>query len=197
MRVAVVAHHSRRKMAEALCERVGADSLIVDTESRGSLWGHRQALAVAEAVEVNGERTWILEDDAVAPADFRERAEAVGEQCPGILVSGYLGRLRPPQYQAEIKTRLGHPAARRDGVIMLPQLIHGVCYSVPVGDVARVVRSMRPGPADFSVGDAWGGRVAYCVPSLVDHADGPSVEKHPDKQPRAKGRTAWVPPEGI
>jgi hypothetical protein len=34
--------------------------------------------------------------------------------------------------------------------------------------------------ADYAVGDAYGGAVVYPCYSLVDHADGESVERHPD-----------------
>ncbi|TYD48236.1 hypothetical protein FNN14_21455, partial [Cronobacter sakazakii] len=46
-------------------------------------------------------------------------------------------------------------------------------------------------PADYAVGDACGGPVIYPCNSLVDHADGLPVEKHPDRQPRRERRRAW------
>lgn len=46
-------------------------------------------------------------------------------------------------------------------------------------------------PADYAVGDAWGGSVIYPCYSLVDHADGEPVERHPDSAPRTERRRAW------
>lgn len=45
--------------------------------------------------------------------------------------------------------------------------------------------------ADYAVGDALGGEVIYPCYSLVDHADGATVERHPDNEPRSERRRAW------
>ena len=190
----VVAHHSRLDQAYGLAGRVGAAHVSVDYESRGARWGHLQALKWASA---RRERVWILEDDALAPHDFKERATEWGRRFPTDLVSGYLGRMRPPQYQGLISAKLAVADARGLDWITLPTLVHGVCYSLPARTSGGVLRSMPPGAPDFAIGAAWGRSPIYTVPSLVDHADGPSVEKHPDGQTRRPGRTAWRPPEGV
>ncbi|MBY7243647.1 hypothetical protein K4X57_03280 [Enterobacter hormaechei] len=46
-------------------------------------------------------------------------------------------------------------------------------------------------PADYAVGDAWGGSVIYPCYSLVDHTDGEPVECHPDSALRTERRRAW------
>ena len=190
----VIAHHSRAAQAEALAATVGADRVMTDYGSRGARWAHSQALLWASG---RRERVWILEDDALAPHDFRARAEAWGGRFPGDLVSGYLGRQRPPQYQRRIRGKLAAADACGVDWLTLPTLIHGVCYSLPAGASGRVLRSLPTGAIDFAIGSAWGRPTIYTVPSLVDHADGPSVEKHPDGEKRKPGRTAWRPPEGV
>lgn len=192
--VVVVAHHSRIGQAEALAARVGADHVSVDWESHGARWGHLQALLWASA---RRRRVWVLEDDAVAPTDFKARAAEWQGRFPGDLVSGYLGRSRPPQYQSEIRRKLA--AADRAGLdwITLPTLVHGVCYSLPHDALRSIVQALPQGPADYAVGQAWGRPPIYTIPSLVDHADGLPVERHPDGQTRRPGRTAWRPPKGV
>ena len=190
----VVAHNSRLDQAYGLAGRVGAVHVSVDYESRGARWGHLQALRWASA---RRERVWILEDDALAPHDFKERAAEWGQRFPTDLVSGYLGRKRPPQYQGLIRAKLAAADARGLDWITLPTLVHGVCYSLPAGASVRVLRSLPRGAVDFAIGSAWGKPPVYTVPSLVDHADGPTVEKHPDGEKRKPGRTAWRPPEGV
>ena len=105
----IIAHHSRGGQAEALAGRVGADAVLTDYGSRGARWAHRQALLWSAR---RRERVWVLEDDALAPHDFRARAEAWGERFPSDLVSGYLGRQRPPQYQGQIRSKLTAADAR-------------------------------------------------------------------------------------
>ena len=190
----VIAHHSRRGQAEALAGRVGAAHVSVDYESRGARWGHLQALRWASA---RRERVWIIEDDALAPTDFLDRASEWSARFPDELVSGYLGRQRPPQFQGQIRSKLAVAEARGLDWLTLPTLIHGVCYSLPAGTPGRVLRSLPRGAVDFAIGSAWGRPTIYTVPSLVDHADGPTVEKHPDGEKRKPGRTAWRPPEGV
>ena len=190
----IIAHHSRRGQAEALAGRVGADAVLTDYGSHGARWAHQQALLWATT---RRERVWVLEDDALAPHDFKERAAEWGQRFPTDLVSGYLGRKRPPQYQGLIRAKLAAADARGLDWITLPTLVHGVCYSLPAGASGRVLRSLPRGAVDFAIGSAWGKPPVYTVPSLVDHADGPTVEKHPDGEKRKPGRTAWRPPEGV
>lgn len=45
--------------------------------------------------------------------------------------------------------------------------------------------------ADYVVGNAYGGQVVYPCWSLVDHANGEPVERHPDGTARTERRRAW------
>ena len=86
----VIAHHSRGAQAEALAGRVGADAVLTDYGSHGARWAHQQALLWATT---RRERVWVLEDDALAPHDFKERATEWGDGsrptwCQGISGAG-------------------------------------------------------------------------------------------------------------
>lgn len=188
MRIVIVAHHSRSERAERLAASMGAE-IVMDEGDCGALWGHTRALRLCAPL---CDRCVIMEDDAIPVPGFVDLAQCWMDDYPGDLLSFYLGTGRPPQYQAQIAAKLqdGHRA------ITLPQLIHGVCYSIPAQHVGAVAyRLPILGAADFAIGNTWrsvtGKPVVYPVQSLVDHDDGPSVERHPDGQKRTEVRRAW------
>ncbi len=150
---------------------------------------HRRALAWAAE---QSERAIIIEEDALPVPGFIDKAADWLARFPDDLCSFYLGTGRPPQYQAQIAERLIAADRTRADYIMLPQLIHGVCYSVPPQHLPRVLARWDSNkPADFALGDAWGAPVVYPCWSLVDHADGEPVERHPDGEARKERRRAW------
>lgn len=107
-------------------------------------------------------------------------------------MSFYLGTGRPPQYQKEIAGMLVETDRTRASHIVMSKLIHGVCYSPPQSSLQQIVsRWNQTKAADYAVGDAYGGCVIYPCYSLVDHADLPTVERHPDNEPRTERRRAW------
>lgn len=191
-KICIVAHHARRAQAERLAADLDAH-VIMDEVGLGALWGHRKAL---EWASQQNERVVIMEDDALPVAEFRAKAQAWLDAMPNDLVSFYLGTGRPPQYQPQIAHALRRADQWRETHITLPQLIHGVCYSIPTDKVeAALSKIPASGAADFAIGNAWQqvtrSPVIYPVCSLVDHDDGPSVEKHPDGQTRVEPRRAW------
>ena len=134
----------------------------------------------------------MLEDDALPVVGFTEQVGEWLNRFPDSLVSFYLGTGRPPQYQLQIAERLINADKVRSDFIMLQRLIHGVCYSIPPQSISRVLSQWdRSKPADYAVGDAYGGVVVYPCWWLVDHADGEPVERHPDSAPRTERRRAW------
>lgn len=139
-----------------------------------------------------GPTNWGITQAVARVPGFTEKVTDWLARCPDDLLSFYLGTGRPPQYQMQIAERLIIADKARYEFISFPRLIHGVCYSVPPHRINRVLsRWDSDKPADFAVGDAWGGSVIYPCYSLVDHADGEPVERHPDSAPRTERRRAW------
>lgn len=185
----VVGHHSRLGHAQRLAAMLHAH-LLIDDGNHGANWNHRRALEWAAEQTC---RVIVVEDDAQPSSSLTELV--IGHwlnRFPDSLVSFYLGTGRPPQYQMQIAERLILADKTQADYITLPRLIHGVCYSVPPQHINRVLsRWDSSKPADYAVGDAWGGAVVYQCYSLVDHADFESVECHPDSAPRTERRRAW------
>lgn len=188
MKFVVVGHHTRLEHAQRLAALLDAH-LLIDDGNHGANWNHRRALEWAAEQPC---RVVVLEDDAMPVAGFTDLVGECLNRFPDSLVSFYLGTGRPPQYQMQIAERLIVADKTQADYITLPRLIHGVCYSVPSQHIERVLsRWVSSKPADYAVGDAYGGTVVYSCYSLVDHADGEPVERHPDSAPRTERRRAW------
>ena len=189
MNVIVVAHPDRLKWVELLQRHISVVAVVVDTVSARS--GHLTALRLASQ---HDERVVIMEDDAIPVEGFDERSDWWADARPGDLLSFYLGTSRPKQFQALVDKRMAVADEKGDIALCLPQLIHGVCYSIPQQNVAEVVYRMerlnRVREADFAIGAAWGREVCYPLESLVQHRDETPVERHPDGQPRTEARVA-------
>ncbi|HCM9440018.1 TPA: hypothetical protein N5N39_000367 [Enterobacter cloacae subsp. cloacae] len=184
----VVGHHIRVGQAQRLAALLDAH-LLVDDGHHGANWNHRRAIEWAAEQPC---RVVVLEDDALPVQGFTDKVTDWLVRFPEGMLSFYLGTGRPPQYQMQIAERLIVADKTQADHITLPQLIHGVCYSVPPQHISRVLsRWDSSKPADYAVGDAWGGAVVYPCYSLVDHADFESVECHPDSAPRTERRRAW------
>ena len=184
----VVGHNTRRHQAEQLTDLLNAH-LLIDEGQHGANWNHRRAIEWASQQQC---RVVIIEDDAVLVNGFNEKVTAWLNRFPDELLSFYLGTGRPPQYQNEIAGMLVEADRTNGDYIALSKLIHGVCYSLPVNKVQQVLsRWNQTLAADYAVGDAFGNRVIYPCYSLVDHADTPTVERHPDNEPRTERRRAW------
>ncbi|EQA1582491.1 hypothetical protein V5K30_RS17145 [Enterobacter hormaechei] len=184
----VVGHHTRLGHAQRLAALLDAN-LLIDDGNHGANWNHRRALEWAAEQTC---RVVVLEDDAIPVPLFAELVVDWLTRFPEALVSFYLGTGRPPQYQIQIAERLIVADKTQADYITLPRLIHGVCYSVPPQHIERVLsRWDSSKPADYAVGDAYGGAVVYPCYSLVDHADGVPVERHPDSAQRTERRRAW------
>lgn len=184
----VVGHHTRFASAALLAGELGAH-LLIDEGNHGANWNHRRALEWAAEQSC---RVVVLEDDALPVRGFRDKITGWLARFPFDMLSFYLGTGRPPQYQMQIAERLINADKKRADFIMLPRLIHGVCYSVPHQYIGLVLsRWDSSKPADYAVGDAYGGTVIYPCYSMVDHTDGEPVERHPDSAPRTERRRAW------
>lgn len=180
----VVGHHTRTGQAQRLAALLDAH-LLIDDGNHGANWNHRRALEWAAEQTC---RVVVLEDDAIPVHGFINKITHWLARFPDSLISFYLGTSRPPQWQPTIAAKL---SSCRE-TLTLPTLIHGVCYSIPQNELAGILaRWPHHLAADFAIGRAWGREVVYLSESLVEHADGPSVERHPDGKPRTEARRAW------
>jgi hypothetical protein len=184
----VVGHHKRRAQAEALAHSLDAH-LLIDEGDHGANWNHRRAMQWAVQQD---KRVVVVEDDALPVAGFAGLVHEWLERFPDQLISFYLGTGRPPQYQPQIATKLIEADRVHADHIILPRLIHGVCYSVPQAHLPAVLSRWEQGKAaDYAVGDAWGGMIVYPCRSLVDHDDGLSVERPWNNALKRERREAW------
>lgn len=193
--VGVVAHASRAVAAKALARRVAAEFVSFDSNGLLGCEGNhanvqRHLLALGAVWSV------VVEDDAVPVDGFRAQLDAalavVPDGCP--VVGLYLGRQRPPQYQDDIGNALRAADATGACWVTAPALLHGVGYAIRT-DLLPVIVDYDSGlPADQHISRCVRrlGRVAYTVPSLLDHADGvPVIVSRPDGASRPPGRVAW------
>lgn len=184
----VIAHRLRIEQAQRLADKLQAH-LFIDKTGHGANWNHHRALEWAARQEC---RVVVLEDDALPVQGFVAKVTDWLSRFPDDMLSFYLGTGRPPQYQKEIAGMLVDADRVCGDHIVLSKLIHGVCYSPPQGRLARMISAWNNTlAADYAVGEAFGGRVIYPCYSLVDHADLPTVERHPDNEPRTERRRAW------
>lgn len=188
IRFVVVGHHSRIEYAQRLSAMLNAH-LLIDEGDHGANWNHRRALEWAACQPC---RVVVLEDDALPVPGFADKVADWLARFPDDMLSFYLGTGRPPQYQKEIAGMLVDADRVCGDHIVMSKLIHGVCYSPPQNRLPRMLSAWNKTlAADYAVGEAYGGRVVYPCYSLVDHADMPTVERHPDNESRTERRRAW------
>lgn len=187
--VGVVAHVDREGAARRLAATVGADFISVD---RGGVLGceGNHAAVQRHLAGLPGEWSVVLEDDAVPVDGFADQVAAALEVAPAPVVSLYLGRQRPPQYQRRIEIVCGLADKVGANWLTSPRMLHAVGYAIRTDLLPTLLEFDCDLPADERIGACFGD-VCYVWPSLVDHADGPSVTAHPDGQPRSPGRRAW------
>lgn len=188
LRIGVVGHTSRVSEAKRLAKLVGADFVSIDNGILGCDANHNAVQRHLSALP--GVWAVVLEDDAVPVDGFRGQLSAALEVAPHPVVSLYIGRMRPPQYQRHVALAVDKATAVDANWIVGRRMLHAVGYAIRMNLLASLLDFDSVLPADEHL-SAWCDRVAYCWPSLVDHADLPTVATHPDGQPRPPGRTAW------
>lgn len=186
---AVVGHTSRQPQAEQLAQSLGA-TLALDDGSYGEGINHDRAWVAATTQE--SDWSVVLEDDAQPIPGFDAQLREALNSAPTPIVSLYLGTSRPPQYQRRIKRAL----AQETHWIISDELLHHVAVAIRTDLVGNMLHTVECStlPADYRIGN-WARQcdypIAYTNPSLVEHADGPTVINHQDGQPRTEPRKAW------
>lgn len=137
----------------------------------------------------------VIEDDAEPIPGFAEQLHQALPMSPAPIVSLYLGRRRPPQWQNRILAAIAQAANTDSPWIISTHLLHAVGYAIRTDLLPSLLAHHSRHPIDEHIGD-WARRhghtIAYTVPSLIDHADLPTIIRHRDGQPRRPGRRAWT-----
>jgi GR25 family glycosyltransferase involved in LPS biosynthesis len=189
----IVAHIKRVAMTEKLADQTGAQIISYDDGTLGCTLNHLNTWK-----RLSDETTdWkiVLEDDAVPVDGFQDQLAQALEVAPTGIVSLYLGRLRPPQYQYMIQPAITRAEASGAHWLVSRQLLHAVGIAVRADLVDDMLTHLDgETPIDEAI-NAWVNRkfyrVAYSYPSLVDHADTETLIAHRDGQHREPGRVAW------
>lgn len=190
---AVVAHEARIVAATELAKNLDA-VLTVDDGSLGAEANHLRAWQATGTAD--GDWALVLEDDAQPVPNFLEQAERALAMSPTPIVSFYLGRGKPRTWQHRLAQGIGQADAISAHWITAPQLLHAVAVAMQA-DLREDWLQWAPTsklPIDERI-SAWarinGHRIAYTIPSLIEHADGPTLIEHRDRQPRTVARIAW------
>lgn len=182
----------RESQGRALARRLKA-KVVVD-EKREPTRAHAEAwYRAVEAADDGDSWVGVIEDDAV-PAEglTRPGLEAMLNVAPADVVSGYLGTGRPWDAQSWIKA-----AVERDPHFVVSfQVLHHVALFMRArlaADAADYLFGSRF-PCDEGL-TVWAQRkgvpVAYCYPSVFDHADEDSmIDRGPDRV--GEVRKAWA-----
>lgn len=168
---------------------VAAGHVSIDDGTLGCDYNH--VAVQRHLAELPSAWSVVLEDDAVVADSFRSQLGMVLAAAPCDVVSLYLGRSRPPQYQRHIAQALS--GADEAHWLVGSRLLHAVGYAIRTELLPSLASFISPLPADARI-SAWAADVSpigYCLPSIVDHRDGPTVARHPDGHRRTPGRVAW------
>ena len=196
--VAIIAHDKRQQMATRLCNTVGAEAIVWDNHNQGCEATHAKAWGYLQ----HATEPWVvfLEDDAVPVDFFREQLAQVLAAATTPIVSLYLGRGRPDQWQLPISSVIGTEAC----FIRSDTLLSTVGYAVQTpllrqmcSEVLRLVymRQIELPEAMTRWAQHHGYRISYSRPSIVDHLDIKPVIDTADRydgQERTELRKAWL-----
>ena len=187
--IGVVGHHQRAPQAQRLADTVAAAHIAIDDGTLGAGPNHQRVWDWLAAHHHDTPWCLVLEDDAVPVAGFTHQLIHALAAAPSGVVSLYLGAGYPRHWQPRIQTAL-HTDAHW---LLAEHLFHAV--AVAVRTELLPVRLDTRHPADEAI-SRWARahrhRVSYTLPSLVDHADGPTlIPHHHDRTPRHRPRRAW------
>ena len=185
--VAVVGHVDRIEQGKALAHDLDAE-LFVDDAGLGEWANHARALAWA--AEQSASHALIVQDDAVPVLGMLDHAHWAAGSYPGGPIGCYVGRVRP---RPTAVTRAVRRAEQLDASwLEADTLLWGVATIIPTADIPDILDRPCSLPYDERIGEHYRRRripVRYTWPSLVDHADMPSVIE--GRRERRLGRVAW------
>lgn len=183
----VVAHPDREWRARQLAYELGA-GIAVDDLGEGEWANHRSALLLG--AQSGASHVLCIEDDAVpVPNLLAEAAKAI-EARPNACISLYVGTGRPRQIG--VRQAIERADALDLSWLSADSLCWGVAFIMPAQDIDPMLGWAKTSrlPTDQRIGAWYRSQqrpVYYTWPSLVDHADIPSVIKG---RPRPEKRVA-------
>jgi hypothetical protein len=187
--IGIVAHDKRADIACELDRTVKAQIVCIDNGDLGAFGNHMRTWRTLRETCHDTEWLVVLEDDAQPVEGFTEQLSAALAVAPSPVVSLYLGRSRPASAQRQIRTLLDRNVTAC--WIHAHKMLHGVAIAIRTELVDDLLDTISRSPYVFQPIDSaigmWAARitpVAYCWPSLVDHADIDTVETHADGQAR-------------
>lgn len=137
-----------------------------------------------------------IEDDAKPVEGFTHQLEQALTVAPTPIVSLYLGQGQPLQWQARIRQAI-HAAEQDDACwIVGKRLLYGVAVCIRTDLIPSMLAGIETStrPIDLAIRD-WaveaGHDICFPTPSLVDHADGPTLITDRTDTSRDMQRTAW------
>lgn len=173
---AVMGHPRRQRQANILAWALGGH-LVLDEDGAGENPTGDHAWAAYDPAAA-----WhvVMQDDALPVPDIARQAPAALTAAPAPVVSFYLGTSYPPQTVRPCKDAIGKANDTGSAWITAPRLFWGVAVAIRTELVPDMLRSVRRCqlPYDERISrwaECAGHQVAYTWPSLVDHADGPSL----------------------
>lgn len=199
--VGIVAHQTRLDQAKHLFDLVGADVMMIDDDTLrlGCAANHTRTWAALLTDHAdNADWLIVLEDDAVPCDDFRHQLASALAVAPAPYVSLYLGRGFPRHWQTRYQETIDAAGPNTCWATTSGYMLHAVGIAARIDMVPGMLKHLEQTigvPVDQAIGQHARNTqqpVAYTLPSLVDHADGPTIHIHQDGQDRPPGRTAWT-----
>lgn len=192
--VGVVAHQQRATQAQALAASINAEILHMDDGTHGCHGNHHRAWQW-HTENTHTEWAVVLEDDALPVQDFRTQLTAALDAAPTDIISLYLGRQRPAPFQQRNKRATTKATNTGAHWITSPHMMHAVAAAIRTQLIPEFLQHPHHYTPPDELISTWARTnnrpIGYTWPSLVDHADGPTLVVHPDGRPRKAGRIAW------
>lgn len=202
--VAIAAHPARLPWAQKLSEYLfpWVDGLAVSLENGNGEWDTHSRAWMACLERTGTTHGLVLEDDAIPCWEFMGGPRRAIERFPDSAISLYFGD-HENKYNRASRVRRARDAARLAGSfddvswISTPGLWWGVAVILPVAWIEPMLAywsKRKTGLYDERI-SKWitmheKGPVLNTWPSLVDHADGPSLLRRNRKPGRKAFRTA-------
>lgn len=194
--IGIVAHIHRTGTAELLAITTAASHISYDDGTLGAEGNHQQVWQ-HHADNPVGEWAVTLEDDAQPVPGFLAQLDRALEVAPTPIVSLYLGIDGRTYWQPRIEQAITTARATDASWITTNgRLLHAVGVAIRTPLLPSLLEWLTNSNHAIDIAiSAWAQTnnhtVGYTWPSLINHADMPSIAKHHDSMPRNRPRIAW------